>query len=205
MQSLAQHVKISDMEDIETRQELNKYIYKRIGAYNWLYGILCAVCVCLVLFLALLRPLGVADAGMTPVLQESDVLLISTLLQHIQTPPRGAIFAFTTKKEAPVDGVVRGGDTVIGRIAALPGEMVAVHEGNVYINGMLLDESAYATGALTFDMEQTLLGRGEFFILPDRRSFACEEPGYYVIPFERLTGCARFRISPIERLAIFVY
>ncbi len=193
------------MEDIETRQELNKYIYKRIGAYNWLYGVLCAVCVCLVLFLALLKPLGVADAGMTPMLKEGDVLIISTLSQHIKTPARGAVFAFTTQKEAPVDGVVRGGDTVIGRIAALPGESVAVYEGDVYINGMLLYEKAYSTGALPFDMEERVLDTGEFFILPDRRSFASEEPDYYIIPFERLIGCARFRISPIERIAFFEY
>lgn len=193
------------MEDIETRQELNKYNYKRISAYNWLYGVLLALFVCLVLFLTLLKPLGIADSGMTPVLEPGDVLLISTLSQHIKTPPRGAIFAFTTAREAPVDGVVRGGDTVIGRIAALPGDRVAVFEGNVYINGMLLYEKAYATGALPFDMEERLLNNGEFFILPDRRSFACEEADYYIVPFKRLTGCARFRVSPLERLALFDY
>lgn len=205
LQSLSLHGKISHMEDIETRQELNKYQYKRIGAYNLIFGFLLAAFVCAVVFSALLRPLGVADAGMTPVLEQNDVLLISTLSQHIKMPARGAVFAFTTAIETPADGVTRGGETVIGRVVALPGETVDIYEGNVYINGALLSESAYATGALPFDMENKLLGRGEFLLLPDRRSFASQDCDYYIVPFDRLIGCARLRISPVERLALFEY
>lgn len=174
------------------RAARNSREYKRLRAYTWLYSLFVALLFCLLFFTLVFNGLRVSDASMAPFFSQGDVLLVSRLSQVFYTPARGDVFAFREE-----DGAV-----YLGRVLALPGERVAVQNGSVYIDGALLDESAYAPG-LCADMAELTLDAGVFFLLPDLRPRAAFSPEAFLVPFERLVGRAAARVAPLESLSIF--
>ena len=89
-----------------------------------------------------------------------------------------------------------------GRIAALPGERVSVTGGRIYIDGILLDESGYAS-FFPSDIECELrLGEKELLLLPDSRE-EIYSVADYVCGYADIIGEIRFRVYPVDRLEVF--
>lgn len=63
------------------------------------------------------------------------------------------------------------GDDIFKRLIGLPGETVSFQDGKVYIDGILLDESAYLDAALLTDAPVTnyTVPEGSFFVMGDNR------------------------------------
>lgn len=175
------------------RTTRNRREYKRLSTYTWLYSAGAALVFCLLVFTLVFNALRVSDASMEPSLKQGDVLLISRLSQVFFTPARGDVFAFRQEED---------GEIYLARVLALPGERVSVSSGKLYINGVLLDESDYSPAACA-DMEELTLNGGEFFLLPDSRPPNAFDGSHFVVPFERLTGRAAFRVSPLNSISIF--
>jgi len=175
------------------RVKRNSREYKRLRVYTWLYSVCAALVVCVLFFTLVYNGLSVSDTSMKPFFRQGDVLLISRLSQVFSTPSRGDVFAFREKDSS----------VYLGRVLALPGEEAEIRGGNVYINGILLDESAYAPTACA-DMDAVTLDRGEFFLLPDLRPQAAFSPDAFIVPYEQLVGRAVLRVSPLKNLNFFV-
>ncbi|MCE5235978.1 MAG: signal peptidase I [Eubacteriales bacterium] len=167
--------------------------YKRLRAYTWLYSLFAALLFCALFFTLVFNGLRVSDASMAPFFKQGDVLLVSRLSQVFYTPARGDVFAFREADNA----------IYLGRVLALPHERVAVQNGSVYINGALLDESAYVPKPCA-DMAELTLDAGMFFLLPDLRPQAAFSPEAFLVPYERLVGRAAFRVAPLESLSVFL-
>lgn len=129
-----------------------------------------------------------------PAVQPGDVILFDRLSKYFQTPARGDIVAFS---DATGEGMF------VGRVVGLPGETVAISGGRVYVGGILLDERAYAMGALPADLAETELPVGCFFILPDDRVDAVVDAGKLTVDASRIRGRAFVRVSPLGRIGLF--
>ncbi|HWS28681.1 MAG TPA: signal peptidase I [Clostridia bacterium] len=175
------------------RVKRNRREYKRLRVYTWLYSVGAALVFCALFFIFAVNGLRVSDTSMAPFFKQGDVLLINRLSQIFLTPSRGDVFAFH-EEDASV---------YLGRVLALPGESVEIRGGSIYINGVLLDESAYAPAACA-DMVKVTLDSGEFFLLPDLRPQAPFSPDTFVVPYERLVGRAALRVAPLESMNLFV-
>ncbi|MEG1548052.1 MAG: signal peptidase I [Clostridia bacterium] len=153
---------------------------------------LAVVCVALLFtFLVWLVALRVDDEGMAPTIRNGDVVFFNKLDYFMSAPKRGDIVAY------------RDGDAVhVGRVVALPGETVCADGGNIYIDGMLLNESVY-TYDLSPDIQPIVLDTAKWFIMPDDRANMCNTPQTMIIPINRIIGSAMLRVSPIDRFGIF--
>lgn len=171
----------------------NSREYRRLRVYTWLYSISAAVVFCVLFFTLVYNGLRVSDASMAPFIKQGDVLLLSRLSQVFYTPARGDVFAFRDSD----------GEVYLGRVLALPGERIAVSGGQIYVNGVLLDESAYAPGQCA-DMAELTLEKGVFFLLPDLRPLSPFDPTPFLVSYERLVGRAAFRAAPFSDIALFL-
>lgn len=174
-----------------TRTETNRRQYKKLSVLNWIYCLAVSAAAVVIVFTLWFTGIKVADDGMSPALYQGDIILFNKLSKHISSPERGDIYAFKTE-----DG------TSVGRIVALPGDTADIHEGKVYINGSLLNESV--TVESQWEAKAISVPDGSFLILPDDRSGALPQSQDMIISFEDLTGKAAVRVSPIGMAAFFV-
>ena len=174
------------------RSELNAAEYKRFHARALGVSLLAAALVAALVFAFVLLGVQVTDEDMIPLLRPADVLVLSRLSKYIRSPQRGDICL-----------VEQGEVTCLGRIVGLPGELVQIQDGNVYIGEIYLDESGYVQG-LAPDMEPVTLGVVEYLVLPDDRG-ALMERGDLLRPLgvDRIRGTVVLRVSPLARVSVF--
>lgn len=170
--------------------------YRRQSVYAWLFVLLEAAIILVLLFLLLFSPVRVNGPSMSPTLQQGEILLIDRISLYLRTPDRGAMVIFSRPGTD---------EELIKRIIALPGETVDIVGGSVYVNGRKLDESAYAS-AHTDDFEPLTVPEGCVFVLGDQRgeSLDSRDPALGCIPMQAIDGRVRFRVSPLGRISIFI-
>jgi signal peptidase I len=130
---------------------------------------------------------------MAPALNSGEVVLCDRFGKYIRTPERGDIVLFQTK-----DG------PFVKRIVGMPGETVELVEGRVFINSIPLDESSYSVNYVG-DMAPVEVPGGCVFLLGDNREemYDSRLESVGCIPFDRILGVLRWRVSPFSRIAYF--
>lgn len=175
---------------MERRAE-NRWEYGRLHRKNVLFSLMAAILITALVLGFFFQGTQIADEGMAPVLRAGDVILFSRLSKFLRTPQRGDVYA------AYIDGALR-----LGRIVGLPGECVQIDKGNVYINGIFLDENAYAQYADT-EMPETKMEDAEYFLLPDCREYMLLSPANMRIKADDLRGRAFLRVAPFKSAGLF--
>lgn len=88
----------------------------------------------------------IPSRGMEPSLQINDRLIISKLEYQFNAPRRGDIIVFTPNKALQEQGFQ---DVLIKRIIGVPGDLIELKSGGVYINNQRLSEPYVMNGAPT--------------------------------------------------------
>ena len=104
---------------------------------------LVGVVVVAILVAVLLRTFVVAtysipSGSMEPTLQIGDRIVVDKLSYHLHGVDRGNIVVFTTPPNEDCAGPPVA--DLVKRVIGLPGEIISLEDGNVYINGRLLPE-----------------------------------------------------------------
>ena len=137
----------------------------------------------------------VSGSSMEPTLSEGDNLIVDKISYRIHDPQRFDIVVFP---------MYDGEEYFIKRIIGMPGETVRIdHQGNIYINGELLEEDyGYETiepGMVGRAFEGVTLGDDEYFVMGDNRNES-EDSRFDIVgnvKREDLMGKAVFRLWPI--------
>ena len=91
------------------------------------------------------------------------------------------------------------GELLVKRAVALPGETVAVLNGQVFINGQPLDEPwATCQGGLNYP--PTPVPAQHVFVLGDNREVSRDSRYFGPVPIEQIGGKVRFTIWPLDRV-----
>lgn len=143
----------------------------------------------------------VDGVSMEPTLYHEDNLIVDKLTYRFNDPQRFDIVVFPFQYEE---------DTFfIKRIIGLPGETVQIDvEGNIYINGELLQES-YGKEIIRPEnigraAEPVKLGEDEYFVMGDNRNNSKDSRTEIVGNIHRrdIIGRAWIRIWPLDRFGI---
>ena len=175
------------------RSEGREQTYRNARRLGWLFSALVALFALCVVFFIWLNPVRVVDESMSPALQSGEVVLCDRLAKFVDAPERGDIILFQTP-----DGVF------LKRIVGLPNESVELVDGHVFINSRPLDESVYVA-VYAGDMEPLTVPEGTVFVLGDNREqmYDSRLESVGCIPFEKIQGILRVRVSPIEKFTFF--
>jgi signal peptidase I len=139
----------------------------------------------------------VEQVSMVPTLQPEQHLLIDKLTPRFDDYSRGDIIVFHPPDE-DLDAT-----PFIKRVIGVGGDHIEIRDGNVYVNGALLDEP-YAAGqteanggADSYDVPM-----GELFVMGDNRLHSVDSRQFasVYVPVDRVIGRAWLRFWPIDTL-----
>jgi signal peptidase I len=128
----------------------------------------------------------------------SDRVIANRLAYRFHDPARGNIVVF--EPPAAVATACPAGGAFVKRIVGLPGELVSMRDGHVYVNGAKLDEPY---------LEPAFRGRESgtwarvpdrsYFMLGDNRDMSCDSRRWGVVPRGNIIGRAELRYWPPAR------
>lgn len=158
-------------------------------------SLLIAAAVFLVIYQFLLRPFEVKGDSMYPNFYNDSFVLTNIIGLKFQEPKLGDVIVF----KAPPDPE----KAFIKRVIGIPGDTLMLKNGSVYLNGTLLDESAYLKstvktnpGAFLKEDEQLKVPPGEYFVMGDNRPFSSDSREWGFVKQDAITGFSFFVYWP---------
>lgn len=147
----------------QKKKRLNPRLFKDV--VEVLVGGTVAVFLAFVLVFSIGMRTSVIGDSMEPALHNGQEILMNRILYRISRPDRGDVVVFL-----PNGG--QNSHLYVKRVVGLPGEKVQIREGNVYIDGVLLEENELFDKIIDPGIAQNeiLLGSDEYFVLGDNRN-----------------------------------
>ena len=140
----------------------------------------------------------VPSGSMIPTINEKDHLLISQFTAYHKLPEIGDIVIF---REGP--------DRLVKRVVAQGGDIVDLQDGDVYVNGEILDESSYVRkehvtypfswSDIEFPYE---VPGGSFWMMGDYREERADSRVFGAIKEEAIIAIGAFRIYPFDQIGV---
>ena len=156
----------------------------------------------LVLTLALrhwvMEPRWIPSGSMVPTLQVRDYLLVDKLSAHLGCgPQRGDVVVFQ-----PPDMLVAKGyspsQVLIKRVVALAGDRVAVHGGQLELNGQALSEP-WTAEPMAYEQSEVQVPPHQLWVLGDNRNNSLDSHVWGPLPQNHVVGRALIRYWPPQR------
>lgn len=184
---------------------------------EWAAVIVGAVVVALVIRTFIAQAFYIPSESMEPLLARNDRVVVDKLTYDFGDVERGDVIVFS-KPPTSTDGI----SDLIKRVVGLPGESIVIDNGQVYIDGALLDEPYLPEGTFTAQGSGTpnpsadptgtaprcgvtdpcVVPEGYLFVMGDNRSNSKDsrwaDVGY--VSADQLVGRAFVRVWPVDRI-----
>ena len=181
-------------EDIETEEKPN--VMRELLGMLVYVGIVLAITFLIITFVG--QRTHVRGESMENTLDDGDQLIVDKLTYRFHDPERFDIIVFPFR--------YKDNTYYIKRIIGLPGETVQIVDGEIYINGEVLEES-YGREVMQdagLAAEPLTLGDDEYFVLGDNRNYSSDsrDPSVALIHRKEIIGRAWLRIWPLDSFGI---
>ncbi len=171
-----------------------------------------AVLVAVLLRTFVVQTFFIPSGSMEPTLQIGDRILVNKLSYHLHGVDRGDIVVFS---RPPAENC--GGPEVndlVKRVIGLPGDVISLSGGYVYIDGKRLDESwlpsseqgvtsAGPAGTASDLAHPYRIPASHYFVMGDNRTDSCDSRYWGPISKSLIVGKVEVRVWPISSIKIF--
>lgn len=150
----------------------------------------------------------VYGSSMEPTLYTGDAVFVEMISVYTGNFKRGDIITIDAKG---MEGYTHE-ENLIKRIIGLPGETIKITDGNVYINGELLDESDYLpAGTKTFvgaegqsrGYDEVTLGPDEYYCMGDNRGGSNDSRRMGPFKKKQIDAKVLMRIYPFNKMKFY--
>ena len=196
------------MRDITMTEVMSKNFWKKLkgvtkmkNLLEWIRDIVIAVIIAAII-LAFFKPIIVQQESMQPNFYSGDYLITSRQAYRLfGQPERGDVIVF---KSHLYDEKGKQ-KNLIKRIIGLPGDTVEIKNGDVYINGELLQEEYVAEQGLSGEMEAVTVPEGRLFVMGDNRRVSQDSrsPEVGTIEMDSIVGKVVLRLYPFNQIKVF--
>jgi signal peptidase I len=133
----------------------------------------------------------VVMSSMEPNFQEGECIMVNKVSYRSSGPQRGDVIVFRPpppNEESPYP--------FIKRVIGLPGDIVEIKDGKVFINGTPLEEDEYIKAQPNYTMPATEVPENEYFVLGDNRNNSTDSSKGWTVPRDNIIGKAWFVYWP---------
>jgi len=125
-----------------------------------------------------LIPVRAEGISMLPTFESGSLHLVSRVAYSYARPSRGDVIAIRLAGPHVL---------YVKRIIALPGERVAFINGQVYVNGAVLNEP-YVRNRRMWDVPEVTLTQREYFVVGDNRGMRAADHDFGRVDVSRIVG-----------------
>jgi len=118
--------------------------------------------------------------SMEPNLHDGEYVLIDKISYLLHAPERGDVIVFVPPNNER---------DYIKRVIGLPGDTVEIRSGQVYVNGVALDEP-YLKNTINNDMPAHMVEEGRYFVMGDNRNNSSDSRSFGAIAPQSIVGRA---------------
>lgn len=196
------HLAPAIAEDSEESNSLHSFLQALI---EWVAVGIAALLVALLIQAFLVQAYWIPSESMTPTLNVDDRVLVNKLSYRFGEVSRGDLIVFERPEDAPGDI-----DDFIKRVIAIPGDTVSFANGQVLLDGVVINEP-YAdetTRAPVFALDsegctntpapdRCTLAEGFYFVMGDNRSNSTDSRSFGPISEDAIIGRAFVKVWPL--------
>ena len=161
---------------------------------EWIESILFAGVIVAILF-AVFWPFVVSGSSMEPGLSDRDRIAISRTMVWLGRYGRGDAVVCRQERNGKDQYVVK-------RLIGLPGDLLEIRDGNVYINGELLSED-YLLQGHTAGTHEIKLAQDEYFVMGDNRGVSIDSRNVGPVKGREMVGRVIIRWYPFDRITLY--
>ncbi|MBC7542856.1 MAG: signal peptidase I [Candidatus Sericytochromatia bacterium] len=151
---------------------------------------------------------SIPSESMVPTLLIGDHLIVEKVTSYYRSPTRGEVLVFypphpdvtLSASQRALRALSLTADmALIKRVVALGGERIAVREGKVFINGIVLQEP-YIQAPPSYTMPERMIPPDSVFMMGDNRNNSLDSHIWGPLPVKNVIGHAVFRFWPVNRM-----
>jgi signal peptidase I len=179
---------------------------KNLG--SWLEGqkeniktVIVAIILALILRSFVIEPRYIPSASMEPTLQIEDRIIIEKLSSLWRSPQRGEILVFYPPNSPAIKDRTKA---YIKRVVGIPGDLLSIHDGQVFVNGKALTEP-YISEPMDYDLPQNPLTSAikvpehSYWMMGDNRNNSNDSHVWGFLPEQNIIGRAVLRFFPLDK------
>ncbi|OGH12572.1 MAG: signal peptidase I [Candidatus Levybacteria bacterium RIFCSPHIGHO2_01_FULL_36_15] len=140
-----------------------------------------------VIYAFLFRLFLVNGDSMLPNFHNGEYIVTNLITLRLNPLKRGDVVVFQAPPNLEKD--------YIKRVIGLPGDRIIIKDGNIYLNGELLDEKTYlAADSKTYgeqflrDGQEVTVPSNNYFVLGDNRRYSSDSRDWGFVSFDKIIG-----------------
>jgi len=162
-----------------------------------------AVILALIIRTFVVQAFKIPTGSMRPTLIEGDRILVNKFIYRFKTPERGDIIVFKYPEDTKKD--------FIKRLIALGGETVRIIDGNIWVDGVLIESHKKICQTYYYNKPDTPYGEedmtirvpdGSFYVLGDNSASSRDSRYWGFVPKKYLVGKAFLLYWPLTRIRV---
>ncbi|TGE33870.1 signal peptidase I [Desulfosporosinus sp. Sb-LF] len=145
----------------------------------------------------IVEAMTIPSGSMLPTIQLQDRVIVDKIYYKFSGINRGDIIVFNPPKNVsnPTGG------PWIKRVIGLPGDIVQIKDGQVYINSKALTEP-YEMAKPDYNYGPLLVSANSYFVLGDNRNNSLDSHIWGVLPTKNVIGREVFRYWPFDEFGL---
>lgn len=163
---------------------------------DFLETIVVSLAIFAVVYIFLFQPHQVDGRSMEPNFHDTEYILTDKISYKIHAPNRGDVIVFHSPQDERVD--------FIKRIIGVPGDLVKVSGGYVYLNGQKLEEQyindpgQVVAGRFLREGQEIEVPIGQYLVMGDNRLHSSDSREWGLVTTGGIVGRAFFRYWPLS-------
>ena len=138
---------------------------------------------------------------MHPTFLDKQYILTNLITLRFNKPKIGDVVVFKAPKDKEKD--------YIKRVIGTPGDTVSIKDGEVYVNGQVLDQSKFLKssvktygGSFLRDGETVTVPSESYFVIGDNRSGSSDSREWGFVPIKSIIGKSLFVYWPLDKIEL---